>query len=84
MGMFDYINFEMTCPSCGAVVKGFQSKDSYCQLELIDPTEVETMYSICNNCENTLRLSRSRPEPPKARDKPFNLEEVEALGFTLS
>lgn len=84
MGMFDNVNFEMNCPKCLCKVKGFQSKDSDCTLDTIDPVAVDTFYSSCPECREWIELSRNRSQEPKApRETPFSLAEVLALGFSL-
>jgi len=79
MGMFDYVNFEMDCPKCGKKVGNFQSKDSLCQLNKLDPTEVDTFYSNCK-CGNWIELAR---EPQKVRANVYTLDEVKELGFEV-
>ncbi len=82
MGSFDYVNFEMDCPKCGEKVRGFQSKSSVCELIIVDPVAVDNMYSDCQSCGYWIELVRHElPEPEKPRDSPYNIDEVEALGF---
>ncbi len=50
MGMFDYIEHETDCESCGEALMDFQSKDSECLLKELEPKEVNSFYSWCNNC----------------------------------
>jgi hypothetical protein len=50
MGMYDNINFEIECPKCKKLIKGFQSKDGVCMLETLDFWEVNNFYSSCSNC----------------------------------
>lgn len=85
MGMFDDVNVEIECPYCGSKVNGFQSKSSYCTLELVDPTEVDNFYSNCNTCGRWLEYSNKPPENPRlsARQEPFNADEIKELGFKL-
>jgi hypothetical protein len=85
MGMFDYVNVvDVDCPTCNHKVGGWQSKDSSCYLECIDPDYVNVFYSYCNNCRACLTYER---EPIVLRtnreDNPFTIEEVENLGFKL-
>jgi len=50
MGMFDYVNYECDCPYCDTKLPDFQSKDAECLLRLIEPSEVENFYTMCDNC----------------------------------
>ena len=62
MGMFDDISFELKCPNCRTLIKGFQSKDGACCMRLLNFWEVNNFYASCNNCntwiEYTLKLKR--------------------------
>jgi len=64
MGMFDFVDFEMLCPTCGAVIKGFQSKDGPCELLKIPVGRVDTLYSVCTACETRVRFERVYTEGP--------------------
>lgn len=57
MGMFDYIDYECNCPDCGAVVKGFQSKDGFCVMETLKPSDVKSFYSSCDKCKVWLEFT---------------------------
>lgn len=81
MGMFNYINVEIPCPKCGTTVDTFQSKDANCDLTSIDPTQVSNFYGDCPDCGYWIEMERE--EQPKRRDRPFNKEEVDNLGFKL-
>ena len=85
MGMFDYVNCEIECSKCGKMNTNFQSKNSGCLLRLIEPDEVSSFYAYCD-CGNVIRLTRDIDvhEPKKPREKPFTLDEVVGMGFTLS
>ena len=51
MGMFDYIKFEAPCPKCGNIMDDFQSKDGPCNLETLEPWQVDHFYASCNKCK---------------------------------
>lgn len=80
MGMFDYVNFETTCPNCGKVVTGFQSKDGPRNLLTLETDQVRNWYTTCQ-CGHGLYFER-RPEEkmghlvdyPRAINKPFVVE----------
>lgn len=51
MGMFDYIEYDDTCPKCGATLKDFQSKDGQCTLSKLRPKDVRNFYTSCDSCK---------------------------------
>lgn len=51
MGMFDSVKYEAPCPKCGTIIDEWQSKDSLCLLETIEPWRVKHFYSPCDNCK---------------------------------
>jgi len=50
MGMFDYIEHEANCESCGEPLSGFQSKDNVCELKTLKPSDVDVFYTSCDKC----------------------------------
>lgn len=62
MGMFDYVEYEMSCPNCGETVKGFQTKDGERLLGLLQIGEVNTFYSYCVNCGLSITFTRKGPK----------------------
>ena len=82
MGNFDNVNFEMICPRCYALARGFQSKDGRCVQDTIEPDCVGKFYTLCK-CEQWLVFSRLWPGDQPVRKKPLTREQVEALGFVL-
>lgn len=58
MGMFDYVDFETTCPNCGKPLTGFQSKDLSCVLETVKPENVNFFYTSCDNCDTWVEFRR--------------------------
>ena len=84
MGMFDYVNFKMPCPNCGAGVDGWQTKDSTCSLELVEPDGLMRFYASCPECDAWLEFSRPTPQHYPDRREPLTRTEVEAQGFELS
>lgn len=51
MGMYDYVDWTITCPACGEQVVNFQSKDGYCELGTLYAHTVTNFYSFCDNKE---------------------------------
>ena len=51
MGMFDYVDFECACPACGALVSGFQTKDTDCLMDTVAVGEARHFYSDCPECD---------------------------------
>ena len=82
MGMFDYVNFQMDCPQCGTRLFGFQTKDTDCELETVEPDETQYFYKGCPRCKAWIEFSRARPRIP-AREAPLTLEQLEAVGFAM-
>lgn len=66
MGMFDYVDFEMSCPDCGALLKDWQSKDRECNLEILPVTTVEHLMTSCDTCYTSVHICLMRPiqRPP--------------------
>ena len=50
MGMFDYVDYNISCKKCGCTVDGFQSKDGPCELKTLPVTIVKNFYSSCPSC----------------------------------
>ena len=50
MGMFDWVKFEGSCPGCGKLLTSWQSKQLHCKLELIEPWQVSSFYTLCETC----------------------------------
>lgn len=51
MGMFDEVNYQTTCPDCKIAVKDFQTKDGPCIMKTLEPREVRSFYSTCDQCK---------------------------------
>jgi hypothetical protein len=81
MGMFDYVNVEMPCPHCDKPMRGFQTKDSACEMDTVDPDGIANLYATCQNCKRWIEFSR--PTPSQPRETPFTREEIEAMGFAF-
>lgn len=50
MGMFDWVNYECTCPVCHGKVDSFQSKDGECLMATLEPANVMNFYASCDKC----------------------------------
>ena len=48
--MYDYVEYECSCPVCNNTVDGFQSKDGDCALEVLQPKDVDEFLSRCKGC----------------------------------
>ena len=79
MGMFDYVNFNVACPECGANVGNFQSKDRECSMDTISPCEVFNFYAPCE-CGAWIEYTR----PITHNNKTMSEKEVLAMGFKRS
>lgn len=58
MGMFDYVNYAMDCPTCGRHIAVFQTKDLGCNLDTVEPTSVANFYAYCDHCESWIEFNR--------------------------
>jgi len=56
---FNYVDYECVCPSCGAVLKRFQTKDGPGQMDTLKPWEVDNFYTQCFNCYNWTYIKTS-------------------------
>jgi hypothetical protein len=84
MGMFDYVNFEMHCSSCGELVKNFQSKSGPCRLYTLDPEYVQTMHAKCDRCGELIELVRGGTTKfGHYRKVPYTYDEIYEMGFRL-
>jgi hypothetical protein len=71
MGLFDNVNFAMACPQCARPLRGFQSKDRDCNMDMLEIDDVQQFYTICHGCNYWIEFSRvfelpptpTRPEP---------------------
>lgn len=71
MGMFNYVKFEMRCPTCGTTMRDFQTKDGdYLYLDTVEPLSVDRFYSYCRKCGTWVEYYRKR-------QLPLSLEEYE-------
>lgn len=51
MGMFNYVKFEESCPSCGEKLDNFQSKSGNdLRLAIVNPWEVSEFHTNCGKC----------------------------------
>ena len=58
MGMYDYVDYTMPCPTCGNKVDGFQSKDGECLLSKLGIGEVDNFYTFCRTCGTWIEFNR--------------------------
>ena len=70
--MYDDVKFEMPCPTCGTTIKGFQTKDLACMLDVVSVAEVCNFYSFCSRCKTHVDFFRK----PKDTDETPTLQEV--------
>ncbi len=60
MGMFDYIDYECLCPTCGSETRGFQSKDGKCDFSTLTPRYVDYFYTTCRVCNSWIEFRRKK------------------------
>ena len=82
MGMFDYVNFKMPCPECGKEVTGWQTKDTSCDMNEVEPDVTNNFYAPCD-CGCWIEFYRPSHQNKQKRDVPLTKAEVEALGFAM-
>jgi hypothetical protein len=75
MGMFDHVNFKTKCPNCSADVSGFQTKDSKCLMQEVEPWTVRNFYTSCSECNTWIEYTNKNGSPSN------NLLLEEALGL---
>jgi hypothetical protein len=85
MGMFNVINFSMSCPNCGVEINEFQTKDGNLLLDIVEPDSVNNFYSSCDNCSRSgintwIEFSRAPTNVP-LRNKPATEDQIIAMGF---
>ncbi len=51
MGMFDYVKYEANCQNCGSSLNDFQTKEGVCELETLEPCQVDNFYTSCDACK---------------------------------
>ena len=47
MGAFDYVRYTAKCPQCGNPVSSWQTKNSHCIMETVEPWQVDNFYGSC-------------------------------------
>lgn len=85
MGMFDWVDVgqELPCIKCKTPIpeSGWQSKDSYCQLDKLTSSHVNCFYTMCDNCGtwNEYRRKRNKPAFSHWFTSSFNQDEWEIV-----
>jgi len=57
MGLYNLVDFEISCPHCGSLVKNFQTKDGDNMLITVEFTSVDNFYAICSHCQTFVEFS---------------------------
>ena len=79
MSLFDYVNFTMDCPTCGAKQGYFQTKDTECPyMETVEFWQVDRFYTWCDKCGTSVDFILKRPEKPTIDDYRMIVETKEA------
>ena len=58
MGMFDYVNYEMKCPTCGHLIDEFQTENGNCVMARLEITNVLNFYTNCWRCNTWIEFTR--------------------------
>lgn len=59
MGMFNWVDFECTCPVCRGKVDGFQTKDGDLCIATVKPKSVSNFYAPCGKCGCWIEFTRN-------------------------
>ena len=56
MGMFDYVKYEDICDKCDTPIppSSFQTKAAGCNLDTLDPSEVDYFSGWCPKCNHRM------------------------------
>ena len=74
MGIFNYVDFEMSCPKCGTKMKNFQTKDGDLYMATVPWWEVNNFYDSCGKCGAWVEFHRKIRELVRADvDKYFDM-----------
>jgi hypothetical protein len=61
MGMFDYVEYSMSCPECDRTIAEFQTKDRPLpMMDTLDPLDLLNFYALCR-CGAWIEFVRSMP-----------------------
>ena len=65
MGMFNRVDYRMSCPECGSIITDFQTKDesivSLC-METVTLNQISRFHGSCNNCGLWINFFLKRPK----------------------
>lgn len=82
MGIFNYVNFKITCPNCNKEVEDFQTKDfnDSAYFDTVEFWECNNFYSSCDYCKTWIEYNLERAhkrgiEDYKKTITPSRLEE---------
>ena len=67
MGLFDYVDFEMDCPKCGARLTNFQTKDGDVFMNKVSVWSVDNFGAWCDRCKTSIAFYRKRPTEMSSR-----------------
>jgi hypothetical protein len=73
MGMFDFINVEMSCPLCNRTLKNFQSKDGDRYLDTISFKDVNNFYDTCDHCNIWIEFNYKEKEMKKRKMRDYDM-----------
>lgn len=59
MGLFNYVNHRMPCPTCGQMLTDFQTKDGDdLYMHTVEPFTVSNFYALCHQCRTWVEYNR--------------------------
>jgi len=56
MGMFDYVEGEFKCPTCGFLLTDFQTKSGDCIMDRLDFRWCDYFYAACPECDSWVEV----------------------------
>ena len=64
MGLFNHVDYRMSCPECGSIITDFQTKDesivSLC-METVSLNKIRCFHGSCDNCGLWINFVLKRP-----------------------
>jgi hypothetical protein len=83
MGMYSHVNFEMECPRCQFLVRGFQTKQGGMSLHLSEIQDIHNFYCNCSHCGLWIELERPYLAKVTEGSPPKTIKDAKLLGFNL-
>ncbi len=76
MGIYNIVNFELTCPVCNALIRKFQTKEGNGVFDIIPFQEVDNFYAICSHCQSLVEFWYS-PEKKERTIQDYKMKVIQ-------